>query len=916
MTRPACLLFVALLPVAFAPVAFVPVANAQVVGSPFAPTSPPAAPGAPVPGALPPTLVTPAPADSGTPSAPIDPNQVSAPQLQVFVDAGYPDEGREQKLEPSVVVRAIVGTDGYVESAELATTPVGYGFDELALSAVRRFLFVPAMKGDVPMRARITYSYDFKLPAPETVTAPEAPITGDFEVSVLDAKGQPVAGAEILLSTASDPNFAQRMVSDEKGQAISKGLSVGNYETRISAEGFAALTQQEDVAAGEVTTVTYRLSAKAKEDEEWSFGAVARVKAPPREVVRRTIEREELTRVAGTRGDALRTIELLPGVSRPPLGAGLILIRGSAPTDSQVFLEGMPVPLLYHFGGLTSFINSRALERIDFYPGNFSARYGRQIGGIIDVGVRDPRSDGYHGVIDVNLPLDSSLVLEGPLSKNASFLVGGRRSYFGEVARATIPEGTFGAFAAPVYYDYQSFVTWRVTDKDKLKIGAYGSSDRLDILFAEVPDTDPSIRSLEFGLSFHRQQVGWEHQYSKNLDHKITVGFGRVKQKFSFGPELDFDLLVNNIYARGEWRYRISPRVQMIAGTDTFIDFFDVQYTGPPPQQQEGANNMQGSFGVLPVTRIRDQRGRVLPAGYVELDLRPIEKLRIMPGLRLDYFQDNASFAFDPRLVSIYSFTDAWRVKGGVGVFSQAPEPQESSPVLGNANLRPIRSVHYDVGVEHDFTDALSLNVESFYKQIYDRVVSAPNPSSPDFNPAQPLFINDGTGRIYGLEVAGRAKPKGRYFGFLSYTLMRSQRNDRGEGWRLFDFDQTHILTLASTVRLGKGWEVGGTFRYVTGNPITPVVGYDYVDLATRLYAPQAQSGKINTSRNPAFNRLDLRVEKTWTFAAWRLAAYLDVQNSYNATNRESTQYNYNFKQGAPVRGVPIIPILGLRGEL
>ncbi len=884
MTRPACLMCIALL---FG--TFVPAANAQDAGS--------------------------EPVQAPQPAAPVDPNQITPPELQVFVDAGYPEEARAQQLEASVLMRIVVGTDGYVEGAELVNAPVGNGFDELALAAARRFLFVPAMKGGEPMRARITYRYEFRFQPPaagESPAAQEPLTTGDLEISVLDPKGEPVAGAEILLSTPSDPNFAQRLVSDTKGQAMTKALPAGSYELRVSAEGFSPQTQQEEVTAGEVTAVTYRMTVAEKADE-WSFGAVARVKAPPREVVRRSIEREELTRVAGTRGDALRTIELLPGVSRPPLGAGLVLIRGAAPGDSQVFLEGMPVPLLYHFGGLTSFINSRALERIDFYPGNFSSRYGRQIGGIIDVGVRDPRSDGYHGVLDVNVPLDSSLVLEGPLGKNASFLVGGRRSYFGEVATAVIPDGTFDAFAAPVYYDYQTFLTWRVTDKDKLKFGVYGSSDRLDILFADVPDSDPSIRSLEFGLDFHRQQIGWEHQYSKDLDHKITLGFGRINQEFSLGPDLNFDLALNNAYARGEWRYRLSNAVQVIAGTDTFFDFFDVKFTGPPPTQQEGGDNMSGSLGELPITSIRDRRGRILPAVYVELDLRPIEKLRIIPGLRLDYFQDNDGFAFDPRLVSIYSITDSWRVKAGVGVFSQAPEPQESSPKLGNKNLRPIRSVHYDVGVEHDFTDALSLNVESFYKQIYDRVVSGPNPTNPDFVPGQPLFINDGIGRIYGLEVAGRAKPKGRYFGFLSYTLMRSERNDRGEGWRLFDFDQTHILTLSSTVRLGKGWEVGGTFRYVTGNPTTEVVGSSF-DLTTGLYSPQ--SGRLNSTRNPDFHRLDLRVEKTWAFDVWRLAAYLDVQNSYNATNREGTQYNYNYKQTGAIRGIPIIPILGLRGEI
>jgi TonB family protein len=839
-----------------------------------------------------------------TPAAPMAPSDLVAPKLIASVDPDYPEEALAERLTATVTVMLVIGVDGFVEDVTLVGEPVGHGFDELALAAARRLLFEPALKGGIPMRARLGYRFEFVPPE-----LPPPPSPGKLELSVLSVDDEaPIAGAEVLVTTPADETFAVRLVTDAQGRASTDALPAGNYEVRIKAEGRNEETHAEDVVDGEVTQVTYRLSKPSVEKEEWSFGAVARVKAPPREVTRRTIEREELTRVAGTRGDALRTIELLPGVSRPPLGAGLVLIRGSAPGDSQVFLEGMPVPLLYHFGGLTSFINSRALDRIDFYPGNFSARYGRQIGGIIDVGVRDPRSDGYHGVLDVNVPLDSSLLVEGPVGDKASFMVGGRRSYAGEVISAVIPEGTFNAFAAPVYYDYQGFVTYKPTDRDKLKFGAYGASDRLEILFSDVPDSDPSIRSLEFGLMFHRQQVGWEHQYNKDLDHKITVSFGRVDQKISLGPELDFDLGVNNVYARGELRHRLSDAVQVIVGTDTSFDKFDVRYTGPIPGQQEGsAGQMNQSLEQLPITSIRDQRSRVQPALYGEFDLRPFEQLRLVPGLRLDYFQEIKTFVFDPRFAGIYSITDDWRIKAGVGVFSQSPEPQETSPTgLGNPNLRGIRSIHYGAGAEHDFTEVLSLGVEGFYKSIFDRVVGG-------VDAGDPPFINNGVGRIYGLEVAGRAKPKGRYFGFLSYTLMRSERNDRNEGWRLFDFDQTHILTFATTVRLGKGWELGGTFRYVTGNPITPVVGSTF-DADTGLY--NAQYGRINSRRNPSFNRLDVRAEKTWKFDAWRLAAYLDIQNAYNAENREGTQYNYDYTQSAPIRGLPIIPIIGMRGEL
>jgi len=63
------------------------------------------------------------------------------------------------------------------------------------------------------------------------------------------------------------------------------------------------------------------------------------------------------------------------------------------------------------------------------------------------------------------------------------------------------------------------------------------------------------------------------------------------------------------------------------------------------------------------------------------------------------------------------------------------------------------------------------------------------------------------------------------------------------------------------------------------------------------------------------FNQLDLRVERTFTFSWWTLGAYLDVQNVFNTQNPESTAYDYRYRDSSPVRGLPILPVLGLRGR-
>lgn len=840
--------------------------------------------------------------DAGAP----EPNQLTPPKLLAFVDAGYPDAARAEQREGAVLLALTIGDDGFVEDA-VVLEPAGYGFDELAQTAARRFVFEPATRAGQPTRARIQYRYEFHYTPPPP---PPPPVEARLTLTLRSAQNDaPIAGAELIITMPGDPDFALRLVSDAAGHVDAANLRDGSYQLAVAHPRFAAERHAEQLVAGQTTELTYRLSPARSYEE---YGATARAKAPPREVTRRTIEREELTRVAGTRGDALRTIELLPGVARPPFGTGQVLIRGSAPADTQVLLDGIPVPLLYHFGGLTSFINSRALERIDFYPGNFSARYGRHTGGVIDVGVRDSATNGYHGVVDVNLPLDSSFLVEGPMGDKASFMVGARRSYFGEVLKAVVPKDSVGALAAPVYYDYQAFVNYKPTDRDRLRIGAYGASDRFDVLFAP-DDADPSVQGLELGQQFHRVHFGWRRQYSQKLEHDMQVSYAREHNVIKVPPDFNLDLVLNTVYARAEWRYRMNKAVQLIVGTDSNAGNFDASYLGPSLPDGERADQGGQSFGALPILRYSNKAAAYQLAGYTEVALTPTRWLRVVPGLRLDYDSLIRRFAFDPRIAGIVTVHEGWRIKAGVGVFSQPPDAPQQLRGFGNPNLAFIKAIHYSVGVEHDFTDDLSLNIEGFFKNIYRRVVATDVQARAlrgEIDP--PPFDNDGIGRIYGLEVAGRKSAKGRWFGFLSYTLMRSERKDHDEPWRLFNYDQTHIFSAAGTVKLGRGWEMGGVIRIVTGNPYTPIVGSSY-NQDVGSYSPVY--GAFNSRRAPTFNRFDWRTEKTWRFDSWRLALYLDVQNAYNAKNREGVTYSFDYKRESAIRGIPIIPVLGVRGE-
>ncbi len=826
---------------------------------------------------------------------------ITPPKLIRFVEADYPETEGEEQPEVDVELDIVVGKDGLVTEVSVARSG-GEAFDEAALAAVRQFVFEPARKDWEPIAARVRYRYVFELKAPT-----EELTTGWLSGTVLLSEDDtPVGSAAVEILNARG-ELLRDLVAGPDGTFIATDLEPGTYKVQVLASEYGELSAEEQITAGQVTQVIYRIGTKQRAAYQ-GFGATAVVDAPPREVVKRTIDKEELTRIPGSRGDALRAVELLPGVARPPFGIGLLIVRGAAPGDSESFIDGVPVPLIYHFGGLTSVYNSYMIEEIDFYPGNFSVRYGRRTGGILEVTTRDPAKDRIHGVAEISV-IDAFITLEGPITDKIQISGGLRRSFLDLIFPAVAPDD-IGVTQAPVYLDYQFKLNFLPTKRDRVRISAYGSNDRLALLLEETDDVDPAIRGdTDLSTSFYNNQIDWTRKVGEKVDQQLTFNVGPSKIKFGLGDSFQLEGTFIQTYGRGEWRYRVTDRVDLVAGVDVFTAPIKLDYLGPQPGTQEGAGSQQGSLAGQ--TQVVASVDSVVfrPAVYLESNARLGDIVRLIVGLRLDYYSEIASFSVDPRVTTIFSVRKDMRVKLGAGLFSQAPEFQESDATIGNPDLDPFHAVHLGAGWEYDAFPGVRFGVEGFYKYLWDRPVSTPGGVAP-------FYVNDGIGRIYGAEFAVNLRPAtGRqYFGYLSYTLSRSERQDGpNEPWRLFDFDQTHILTAAFVYNFPRNWEIGGLFRLVSGNPYTPVIGSIY-DAISDVYIPI--DGRVNSLRNPLFNMLDIRIQKKWIFEGWKLAVFLDIRNVYNQRNQEGIVYNYDYSQKSGLFGLPIIPALGIRGEL
>lgn len=86
----------------------------------------------------------------------------SLPELLSEVKATYPEEARKLGMEGDVLLKLTIDHTGKVVSAKVVKR-AGYGFDEAALAAVKRFRFKPGLDGGEPITTEINYTYTFLL---------------------------------------------------------------------------------------------------------------------------------------------------------------------------------------------------------------------------------------------------------------------------------------------------------------------------------------------------------------------------------------------------------------------------------------------------------------------------------------------------------------------------------------------------------------------------------------------------------------------------------------------------------------------------------------------------------------------------------------------------------------------------------
>jgi TonB family protein len=849
------------------------------------------------------------------------------PHLVHFVEAQYPKDKHDAGITSQVLLSIEIGDDGKVGEVEVVKSG-GADFDQVAVAAARQFVFTPAEANGEPVPVTITYRYDFTIVTKMVSTGPQV----NFDGVVLDRfKKQPIAGVTVKIK---DLDLTTK--TDEEGKFAFTDLAPGIYKVEIRHPRLVTVLTEETIKRGQKRTMKYYVEEKEEDVDEEVVVRAARIK---KEAVETRIRTEEARKVPGTQGDTLKVVQNLPGVGRASFGSGQLVVWGSSPKETRVNVDGVEIPALYHMGGLRSTVNSDLVKSIDLAPGAYGAENGRGLGGLVRVELGQMSTSGVHGYVAADI-LDTSAEVTAAATPRLRLSLAGRVSYLDRLMPLVTSSDIGDYFPIPRYDDYQARAALAL-GKDEDVTATFLASD--DHLRRAIPASDPAdLRTENDDSSFRRLLVTYKRLFDDGSSVRVTpsIGYDTNSILQTFGS--DTTAVQSNTWqyaVRGSLRRRVSKWAVLLVGVDAQGSNVALSRHGSVNQPPREGDIVV--FGQRPSSEIAFDNWKVniLSVGaFATLDMK-LGNWTLTPGFRFEPTQVEGDHRLpystiaapvgysrlsaptnpmdvpvirnlpNPRLQVSWKALPRLTLTSGAGVYGQPPDPEDMSPVFGNPTITQSRAIHLMAGFSFKVRPTLVLETVGFYKKLYNLVSRSENPSPPV---AQTL-TQDGSGRVLGMQVLLRQELFKGFFGWLTYSLSRSERRDHPDlGYRLFDQDQTHVLALLASYDLGKGYEVGARFRYATGMPRTPVVDH-YLDSSSGYYEPMF--GAHNSIRIPAFYQLDARAEKSFVMQRMKMSVFVDVQNVTNRKNPEEIVYSQDYTQKSYLIGLPTLAVAGARME-
>lgn len=728
---------------------------------------------------------------------------------------------------------------------------------------------------------------------------------GIIEGKILNAKNNepiPFANVEII-------SLKKGVQSDADGNFIIENLIPGYVEFRVTSIGFQTYTSQPILVtnAKRVYVEVSMEESRVQLDEVVVKASSFRKKEESPLSLRR-IGIDEIERSPGSNRDISRVIQSFPGVSSTPAYRNDVIVRGGGSSENRFYLDGVEIPNLNHFatqgasGGPTGIINVDFVREVNFYSGAFPANRGNALSSVLEFTQVDGNKEKmkFRGSVGAS---DMALTLDGPLGEKTSYIFSARRSYLQFLFKG------LGLPFLPTYTDFQFKSRTRINDKNEITIIGLGAIDEF-VLNTDANET----ADQRYILSYLPVNEQWNY----------TIG---VVYKHFRENSYDTWVFSRNMLDNQSYKYRNNIEADSLKILD--YESFEAENKFRYENNIQSLNGYKINFGAnFEYARYFNSTFRVLSSGFpvsyeTNFDLfrwgvfgqvsRSYfdNKVSASLGIRADannYSEEmnNMLNQISPRLSVSYSFSPKWALNFNTGRYFQSPPytslgfRDESGVLINKQNkIKYIQSDHLVSGIDFLPNSNSKISIEGFYKRYTDYPFSVSDSVAlaskgadyGTFGDEEITSIADG--QAYGLELLYQNKNLLGINLVLSYTLVRSEFENKSGSFIPTAWDNKHILNITATREFKRNWDAGFKWRFVGGAPYTP---YD-LERSSLASAWNARGrayldyGRYNQLRSGSFHQLDIRVDKQYFFDRWSLRFYMDIQNIYNFKSDEPDRY-------------------------
>lgn len=655
--------------------------------------------------------------------------------------------------------------------------------------------------------------------------------------------------------------------------------------------------------------------------------------------------------------DVFKSMQLLPGIRATDESSSGLVVRGSAPEQNLVLLDGFTLYQLDHFFGIFSTFNPHVINNVDVYKGGFSAKYGGRISSVVDASAKSANTDQFRGGVGLNMTSVSGYI-EAPIGSEVSLMLGARRSHdalinssfynkFLSDNRVDILQAQEPDFSTEEidlqpdfnFYDLGGKLRWKASDRTIIDVNLFSSAD--DYVGDYEEDDDFSFFRYEdaanwsnFGLSAVWSQT-WNTQHNSTLtvsrseysSYSISdteILFAESEEEEDEEEEDDDDEFFNNpIFSDTtyilfglekdntieditvDWQHEITVsdnQSYLIGAAYTYYEtYYNIAYRDEEEQYTDFLDNISS-----------------LTSLYGEYRWAP-GRWRFNLGMRYNYYDLLERSDLEPRLSGSFRINDRLHLSGSWSQHHQYINRLTLSPfgnsdqyywVVADEELPVLFSEHLIGGLSYR-NDHWQVEIEGYHKQSSGLLESEFVLFSQEVSDEEE-FVGDGTNTSTGMDLFAKYR-NDRFTTWFSYALGYSQNsfadlNGGEEYWSLFD--QRHEINQVNMYKLGS-WELSSIFVFGSGARYTPPG--DINDEDGVFYDIE----RINQLQLPTYHRLDLSVKRTFETKNARFEAGLTLFNVYNRRNIKSRRFtvNYDFDEDEDAGEFGIIPVdIGLLG--